>query len=392
MSRKAVIVKVKNGTAYCEFKDDMAVRTDIFYDDEKNILGNIYVGYVKDIVKNINCAFVEYEQGRKAYLQLSDKCRPVFLNRKNTDKLCSGDRIIVQITKEAVKTKDPVCKTEFELVGKYAVLTHGTTGISFSQKIKDESFKKCISETLYNNCYNDNAGYGILIRTNAYEVSENDILSEVNSFINEYEKLINTAMTRTKNFLLKEADNPLLSILRDLNFEPSDRIVTDDENIYNILKEENINGSPELYTDDLLPLYKLCSLEKVFDDVSNRKIWLKSGAYLIIDYTEAMTVIDVNTGKCEKGKDKEQTFLKINMEAAKEIARLLSLRNISGIIIVDFIDMKDAENRDKLIQAMKEYVAEDKIKTTVVDFTRLHLMEITRKKTRDMVKVKELKF
>lgn len=394
MSKKAVIVRMNNGTAYCEFHNDTAVRADIFYDDEKNILGNIYVGYVKDIVKNINCAFVEYEQGKKAYLQLSSNIKPVFLNNKNTDKLCSGDRIIVQISKEAVKTKAPVCTTAFELAGKYIVLTHGVQGISFSKKITDENFKKNITalmENLVKNIINSQSydpDFGILIRTNAYEAMETDIINEAQSFISKYEALLNTARTRTKNFLLKEAENPLFSILRDLNFAVCDRVITDDNEIYEKLINENISGKIELYQDSLLPLYKLYNMEKVFDDITSRKVWLKSGGYLIIDYTEAMTVIDVNTGKCEKGSDKEKTFLNINIEAAKEIARLLSLRNISGIIIIDFIDMEEDDSRKQLLIKMKEYVAEDKIKTNVVDFTRLHLMEITRKKARDLVRVR----
>lgn len=393
MNKKAVIVKMNNGTAYCEFHNDIAIRADIFYDDEKNILGNIYVGYVKDIVKNINCAFIEYEQGKKAYLQLSAKNRPVFLNNKNTDKLCAGDRIIIQINKEAVKTKDPVCTTEFELAGKYIVLTHGSMGISFSRKITDEKFKAETSDILNElikseNDVSDKSEFGLLIRTNAYSAEADIILAEAKKLIAEYKSLLTIAAARTKNFLLKEAENPLFSIIRDLNFASDDRIVTDDKKIFDRLCSEDINCKPEYYQDNLLPLYKLCSLEKVFDDITARKIWLKSGGYIIIDYTEALTVIDVNTGRCEKGRDKEQTFLNINIEAAKEISRQLSLRNISGIIIIDFIDMLLEESRKELYVKMKEYVADDKIKTNVVDFTKLHLMEITRKKTRDLVKVR----
>lgn len=385
MNKKAVIVRVNGGTAYCEFSGDKAVRTDIFYDADKNILGNIYVGYVKDIVKNINCAFIEYEEGRKAYLQLSSKVAPVFLNVKNTEKLCEGDRIIIQISKEAVKTKDPVCTTAFELAGKYIVLTHNSAGIAFSKKISDEAYKSGMAEKL--SAFTENAPFGILVRTNAYNAPADDVLAEAEVFAAEYAELMDTAGTRTKNFLLREAENPLYTIIRDLNLDETDRIVTDDTNIYNNLKNIKTNGKIELYDDKLLPLHKLNSLERVFDEVASRKVWLKSGGYLIIDYTEAMTVIDVNTGKCDKGRDKEKTFLSINLEAAAEIARQLSLRNISGIIITDFIDMSEEKSRETLLAAMKKYVAEDSIRTNVVDFTRLHLMEITRQKTRDRVKV-----
>ena len=239
---------------------------------------------------------------------------------------------------------------------------------------------------------------GITIRTNAYTVPVEEIFSELNYLIDKYKTLIKNAYTRTKNFLLYEADTGFMSLVRDMDYDSEDIIVTDDTAIYNMLyetglfrdkKTDSVNGKPylKLYNDELLPLYKLNSLEKVFDDITSRKIWLKSGGYLIIDYTEAMTVIDVNSGKCDKGRDKEKTFLAINLEAAKEIARLLSLRNISGIIIIDFIDMESDESCERLKTAMIEYTGMDKIHTNVVDFTKLRLMEITRKKTRDRVKV-----
>lgn len=402
MDKKTVITRVNNGVAYCLFLDDTAIKCDIFYDDESSVLGNIYVGYVNDIVKNINCAFVEYEQGKKAYLQLSDKVKPVFLNKKNTDKICCGDRIIIQISKEAVKTKNPVCTTEFELAGRYVVLCNDGSDICFSKKIKDNDFKQKITELIIKHTTANFTGHniGITIRTNAYTAPVDKVLSELDYLLNKYNELIKKAFTRTKNFLLQQADNGLMSLVRDMDYDEKDRIVTDDKAIYYMLyetglfkaeKKDSSDNKPhlELYNDDLLPLYKLCSLERVFDDITNRKIWLKSGGYLIIDYTEAMTVIDVNSGKCDKGKDKEKTFLTINLEAAKEIARLLSLRNISGIIIIDFIDMETSKSREKLLAAMKEYTGMDKIHTNVIDFTRLHLMEITRKKTRDKVKIRD---
>lgn len=400
MNKKTVITRVNNGVVYCLFSNDTAVKCDIFYDDERSVLGNIYVGYVCDIVKNINCAFVEYEQGKKAYLQLSQNVKPVFLNKKNTDKICCGDRIIIQISKETVKTKNPVCTTGFELSGRYVVLSHGSSDICFSKKIKDNDYKKNLTNLLMRYMTDNSYTYeiGITIRTNAYTVPVEEIFSELNYLIDKYKSLIKNAYTRTKNFLLYEADTGFMSLVRDMDYDSEDIIVTDDTAIYNMLyetglfrdkKTDSVNDKPylKLYDDELLPLYKLNSLEKVFADITSRKIWLKSGGYLIIDYTEAMTVIDVNSGKCDKGRDKEKTFLAINLEAAKEIARLLSLRNISGIIIIDFIDMESTESCERLKTAMIEYTGMDKIHTNVVDFTKLRLMEITRKKTRDRVKV-----
>ena len=139
----------------------------------------------------------------------------------------------------------------------------------------------------------------------------------------------------------------------------------------------------------MLPLYKLYNIEGLLNDVSSRKVWLKSGAYLVIDYTEAMTVIDVNTGKCEKGKNKEDTILKINLEAAIEAMRQVKLRNISGIIIIDFIDMAKDEAKEALLNQLIDEAKKDNIKTSIMGLTRLNLVEITRKKIRERITIKK---
>lgn len=386
MINKAIIVKVNGGTAYCEIKDDIPVKTDIFYDNEESIIGNIYIGHVKDVVKNINCAFVEYAKDKVAYLQLTDNMKPCFLNNKNTDKICEGDKIIIQITKEAIKTKDAVATTHFDLSGKYAILTYGHTGISFSSKIHNVKYKKDIQNLVTSFLSDD---YGFLIRTNGYTVSNDVVISEIKDLISQYNDMINIANTRQKHYILRQAPLPFITTIRDAGFNENDKIITDDLDIYEQLQTIDIKSQIVFYEDKLLPLYKLYSLEKIFDDVKSRKVWLKSGGYLIIDYTEALTVIDVNTGKTQKGKNAENTFLNINLEAAREIARQLSLRNISGIIIIDFIDMKQLESRNKLILEMKILAESDRIKTTVVDFTKLNLMELTRRKLRDKVLVRD---
>ena len=153
-----------------------------------------------------------------------------------------------------------------------------------------------------------------------------------------------------------------------------------------LLSAENL--SPTYYQDDLLPLYKLYSIESLLSEIKSRKVWLKSGAYLVIDYTEALTVIDVNTGKFDKGKNKAQTLLKINLEAAIEAMRQIRLRNISGIIIIDFIDMTDNEHKEQLLNQLKAEAMKDPIKTSIMGMTRLNLLEMTRMKIREQVTIK----
>lgn len=390
-NKKLVITKVNNGLCYCLFKNERYYLADIFYDDHKIVLNNIYVGHVRDKVNNINAAFVEYDKDTLGYLSLNDTKDPVFLNRKNTDKICEGDRIIIQIIKDRIKTKDAVVTTNFTLNGKYAVLAHGKKKISISSKITDIQFKKNIKNVIESFLSQDDLdNFGIIVRTNAYLASSEELINEISSLKEEYYKLLDTAKTREKHYILKTAENPLITLIRDLDLKENDKIITDEINIFKELKNSTeTKCTIDLYKDELLPLYKLYSLEKIFSEITQRKIWLKSGGYIIIDYTEAMTVIDVNSGKCIRGKNQEKTFLDLNLEAAEEIARQLSLRNISGIIMIDFIDMSTPENKNLLMDKMKEFVLNDKIKTNVIDYTKLHLMELTRKKTRDKVYVRD---
>ncbi len=388
-TKKTVIVKINGGTACCRFGSNGSEKLDIFYDDEVNLLNNIYVGQVRDIVKNIEAAFVEYVDGTVGFLALKDIHTPYFLCTKNTTKVCEGDKIIVQVLKNPIKTKDAVLTTDFSLNGKYIILTYGHNNICFSNKIKDVTFKKDLLPDLETLVSEE---FGFIVRTNAYEADKNLIIEEAKQLIEKYNELVSIAKCRPKHYLLQQAENSYTAVVRDSHLKDGDEIITDDLDVYNELCKVDTPASLRLYEDKLLPLYKLHSFEKLFDDIKSKKIWLKSGAYLIIEYTEAMTVIDVNTGKCERGKNSKKTFLNINLEAGREIARQLSLRNISGIIVIDFIDMEDHEDKEALLKAMKDFVKYDDIKTNIIDFTKLNLMEITRKKMKDRIFIRDNMF
>lgn len=372
---------------------EKACNLQIFQEDSVSYIGNIYIGHVRDVVKNIEAAFVEFSPDTIGYLSLKN-ISPVFLNRKNTNKVCEGDTIIVQVAKDRIKTKDAVLTGNFELAGRFLVITHGKTGISVSSKIRDEQYKKEIREKLADFMEKNLPAtdcYSIIIRTEGYQAKLEEIKKELLNLNAEYQKILELAKTRQKYYLLKLADTPVLRFVKSgMEKDRECEIVTDDEKIYKYLSEQKLyevyqKCKLRFYEDALLPLYKLYNLPSIFEEVYSSKVWLKSGAFLVIEYTEALTVIDVNTGKCERGKSKELTFFQINLEAALEIARQIRLRNISGIIIVDFIDMEVEEYTRKLLEYMREVVSKDSIRTTVVDITKLHLMEITRKKTTDRI-------
>ena len=384
------------------YHDEKAVNVDIFYDDEPFIVGNIYVAHVNDVVKNINAAFVEYDIGQKAYLSLENDPQVFYINKKNTTKVCEGDNILIQIKKEPIKTKDAVCSTVIEFSSKYAVLTYGKPGVNVSAKIKNDAIRDnltnyckqaiqgiCLDKTSYGMITDDlfddiMAKTGLIVRTEAKDIDDYSLLAD--DILDLYKQLfscINKALYSKGRTCIKEVENPIITLCKK---NQVDNIITDIKDYYDLLSREGLVVS--LYDDNLLPLYKLYSIESLLTEIKSRKVWLKSGAYLIIDYTEALTVIDVNTGKFDKGKNKAQTLLKINLEAAIEAMRQIRLRNISGIIIIDFIDMIDNDHKEQLMNQLKAEAAKDPIKTSIMGMTRLNLLEMTRMKIREQVKIK----
>lgn len=389
--KKIVITKLKNVISAVLFETqngcEKAVDVRLINEEEPSLIGNIYIGHVRDVVKNIEAAFVEISKHQMAYLPLKQTV-PVFINGKDTDNVCEGDNLIVQISKDAIKTKDAVLTTAFSLTGRYVVLTHGKWGVTFSAKIKNphykEEFARKIKERFPELC---NAPYGLLIRTEAYQAEDVLIFKEAEGLMAQYGELVMRAKTRQKYYVLKKGESEILSFVNSqLKTCPDLAIVTDSGELLEEimpLKDNYSNITVSFYEDELLPLYKLYRFEHIFEELYGKRVWLKSGAYLVIEYTEALTVIDVNTGKCEHGKNKEQTFLKINKEAMTEIARQIRMRNVSGMILVDFIDMAEEAHTRELMEFARDVVKQDPVKTTVVDVTKLHLMEITRKKTTD---------
>jgi ribonuclease G len=206
--------------------------------------------------------------------------------------------------------------------------------------------------------------------------------------VEQYTRIIRQAQFGTAFQLVNRSVPAYMGELKSIRMSELAEIITDDTEIYQHIKEESLDQECEglrLYEDKLLPLYKLYSLETELERALSRKVWLKSGGYLVIEQTEALTVIDVNTGKFTTKKQgseaKEAGFVKTNKEAAEEIARQLKLRNLSGIIIIDFINMTQADNNSELMMYLRSLIKNDQITTTVVDITKLGLVEITRKKS-----------
>lgn len=378
MNRKYIITQYKNYTIGMLIENNKETRIEVYQDEQPYYVDEIYVGRVRDVVPNINAAFVEIRPQTVCYMSLNEKFEPIFLNRKNTTKVCQGDLILVQVKKEPVKTKAGVVSCGINLSGRNIVLTREMAdNVGASRKITNQARIKEI-KSLVASYVNDD--YGYVIRTDAEQASDDEIISELNKLNSEYYELIRIAATRTAHTLMKAARTPVVKDVCELHFDEEDEIVTDLESVYTSLINASA-GNVRLYNDDMLSLSKLYSVEHRIENALSKHVWLKTGGYLIIEPTEAMTVIDVNTGKFDgNNKDREKTFYKINSEAVMEIARQLKLRNLSGIIIIDFINMEDENNRRELQKQLEKELAKDSVRTAFVDFTKLGLAEVTRKK------------
>lgn len=381
-----VITHFKEKLVSCFFEDSELVQVNCEDTDSESILGNIYVGKIKNIVKNINAAFVEIENQTMCYLPLEKNPTAIFVKPKTNQKWNIGDELLVQITKESIKTKAPMVSSCLNFTGKYVVLTHGKTGIGISGKIKEKEERERLQQIM--KPYGTKE-YGFIVRTNSAFVSEEEIIEETVSLVNQYETLKATGIHKNRFSLVQKGPKGYLCDIRDGYSQKIDRIITDDVMLYQEMKSYLESSQKrdleklELYTEEDISLNHLYGIETKIKKALQEKVWLKSGGYLVIQPTEALTSIDVNTGKAIAGKrNAEETFLKINLEAAEEIAKQIRLRNLSGILIIDFIDMVSKEKQMQLIETLKMKIAKDPIPTQFIDLTALHLVELTRKKQR----------
>lgn len=363
---------------------DEGVVQELSLEEDTSILGNIYIGKVKNVVKNLNSAFVDFGEGRTGYYSLTEN--PVSIHTTGESRsIKSGDEIVVQVAKDAVKTKDPVLTANLNFAGRYAVLTAGKTVIGFSSKIADKEWKEALKPKL--EALTEGQA-GLIIRTNAYRTDQDALMREIAHLMEEYRKVCSDAPYRTGYSLLYQAQPGYIGSLNSCPEGTIDGIVTDEDEIYENLNRYLQTYQPELlglltkYSDPLVSLTNLYGLETALEHACQKRVWLKSGGYLVIEQTEAMVVIDVNTGKYSGKKSQDEAIRRINLEAAREICRQLRLRNLSGIIMVDFIDMKDDEDKILLMDTLKRHAIKDPVKTTVIDMTPLGLVELTRKKGR----------
>lgn len=369
--------------------------------DIKAHVGDIYLARVTNILKNINAVFIEYEKGCNGYLSLSEKNAPVIIHSagthvdRNVKKLVQGDEVLVQVKKEAARTKLPAFTSKIEIADRYTVVSLGNPGTGVSGKIKDKEKKRLIRECLERVL--DRSGrsdLALIARTGAENLSLEELTLTADASVKRFINLIQKAHVLKSPAVLKKEPPVYVNIALSECASGDLRVTTNDKEIYGFLREHSVgsdNRSEEKESSKVrLELWDnenqgnmdtVLRIKKNINDALGEKVWLKSGGYLVIQVTEAMTVVDVNSGSdMRKSGKTQETFKRINLEAARETLRQLRLRNLSGIIIVDFIDMESDRDNGDVLHYMREIASHDSVSCSVIDMTKLGLVEITRKK------------
>ena len=397
---RAVITTCNNIQYLLIYEDNNLTECHPLINNNSIQIGNIYIGRVEKVVKNIQSAFIRLDEDHVGYLPLNDKPARV-LNRtlpKGLPSIAEGDKILVQVEQEALKMKQARVTGNISLAGNYAALDLLTGMVGVSNKIRNaervEELKTMVSSDM---------PYGVIFRTACEQARNDAIQAELQHLSTQMDQIIHKAEYERNTGMIQGGKPEYLAIIEEYGWARIEEIQTDNKVIYeelyakkNLVTSTNASSNQNhvpnndsdvaqpriLYYEDEYPLYKLLSLETEITHLLDRRVWLKSGGFLVIEPTEAMVVIDVNTGKSIGKKRQEEHLLKVNEEAAVEIAKQLRLRNLSGIILVDFINMKQSESRDKLIRTLKAALRKDKVPSRFVDVTALELYEITRKKIR----------
>ncbi|HCC03508.1 MAG TPA: ribonuclease G [Clostridiales bacterium] len=351
---------------------------------KRRLEGNIYIAQVGDIINGMQAAFIDYGEKKKGFIHLKDVLPKVDETKEKIDNTINiskvikpNQKIMIQIKKDSDFTKGARVSTHISLPGKYIVLMPNTDFITVSQKISSTDIKKELTKFIKTNLPE---GFGAIIRTSCEKASFDDMTNDINALLDRWEKIqTRYKQVKTAPKLIWESEGIIEKIITDLSSKDLENIVTNDKEVYKKLSNNYNKSKLKIMYEDKPNLLEKYELEKQIEKLQDRKVWLNCGGFITIDKTEALTAIDVNTGKFTGKKDLESTIFKVNKEATIEIAKQLRLRDIGGIIIIDYIDMADKENKKKIEELLKEEFKSDRAKTQVEGFTKLNLMELTRK-------------
>ncbi len=382
-----------------------------FYVERKrdaSLVGNIYKGKVIKILPGMQSAFVDIGLEKAAFLYVADimtefdefapfleaeeKGEPLEITSKRgrqdlpiEEILQEGQDLLVQVSKDPLGSKGARVTSYITLPGRYLVLMPNVEHIGISRRISEEN-ERARLRSIVEHIKPD--GYGFIIRTASEGATEEDLKKDMEFLLLLYENILTKRDRVVAPHLLSSDLDLVFRSVRDLMSQDVERLMIDSEEEYERVRDfvktyfPKLFSKIELFNDDE-PIFDAFNIELDISRALGKKVWLKSGGYIVIDQTEAMTVIDVNTGKFVGKEDLEDTILKTNIEAVKEIAYQIRLRNLGGIIIIDFIDMERYENREKVFNAFTEAMKRDKAKNTILHISELGLIQMTRKRVRE---------
>lgn len=356
----------------------------------KSLIGNIYKGKIVNVLPGMQAAFVDIGLSKNAFLYVDDALHP-HLDKQPKDKpsiaelLKPGDELLVQVMKEPLGGKGARVTTHFSLPGRWLVYMPGADYVGISKKIDQESERlrlKSLAEDIRLE------GEGLIMRTNAEGESRVSLEEDLNGLRLAWNNVIDLSGSIAAPAELHRDSGLVHRLIRDVITPDTDELIIDDDECLRDAKEYVRQAAPALQNrirlyHDQQPIFEKFGVKEQIDKAFQSRIWLKSGGYLVWDQTEALTVIDVNTGKYTGTASLEETVFLTNLEAAEEIARLLRVRDVGGIIIVDFIDMETEDHRHQVVGRLETTMKRDRTKCQVVGWTRLGLLEITRKKARE---------
>ncbi|MCR9249068.1 MAG: Rne/Rng family ribonuclease [bacterium] len=420
MSVELVINSTQNGCRIALLKNKQIVEYHQEEDGAQFNVGDVYLGNVRKVVPGLNAAFIDIGYEKDAFLHYLDlgpqvqslnKFTKFALTRKNTsaklgkfrmepdiDKfgkinqvLTKNQKILVQVVKEPISTKGPRLSCELSLAGRFLVLVPFSDVVSVSKKITDSNERKRLLRLVSSI---KPEGFGVIIRTVANTKDVKELDKDLRNLVDIWEKGIRTLKTAKARDKVIGEMNRANSILRDVLSESFDSITVDDKSLHSEISQYVQKIAPDkeklvkLYNSKV-KIFEQYNVEKQLKSLFGQSVSIAGGGYLIIEHTEALHVIDVNSGNKSNAEDnQEATALKVNLEAAKEIARQLRLRDMGGIIVIDFIDMRRSENKRQVFDKMKEEMKDDRSKFTILPLSKFGLMQITRQRVRPELNIK----
>ncbi len=355
----------------------------------RGLVGNIYRGAVCRVLPGMQSAFVEIGLQRAAFLHVADilECSGADMAKTIQEVLHEGQPLMVQVIKEPIGTKGARLTTQISIAGRFLVYLPQQQHIGVSQRIEDEVEREQLRDRLLRLLPEDRRG-GYIIRTMSETATDDELLADIDYLHKVWDNIQATSREAVdRSLIFHDLDLPM-RVLRDMLCDYTDRILVDSretwQKMHDFARLYATGAVPRLeHYQGERPLFDFYSVEDEIERAMSRKVELKSGGYLIFDQTEALTTVDVNTGSFVSGRSLSDTIFKTNLEASQCIARQLRLRNLGGIIIIDFIDMDEDGQRNAVLEELRKAVAKDRARTTINGFSALGLVEMTRKRTRE---------